>query len=78
MARLPVLPARRILKALQKDGFVVVAQKGSHIRLKKRTKTEVRIVIVPNHKEIAAGTLHSIIRQAGWSKEKLEKMLESS
>jgi len=76
MPKLPALPARKLLKALQKDGFKIVSQKGSHIRLKKRTPAETRIVIVPNHDEIAKGTSSSILRQAGWDREKLQKTLE--
>jgi predicted RNA binding protein YcfA (HicA-like mRNA interferase family) len=76
MPKLPALPARKLLKALQKDGFEIVPQKGSHIRLKKKTPAETRIVIVPNHDEIAKGTLSSILRQAAWDRDKLMKMLE--
>lgn len=75
MAKLPALPARKLLKALQKDGFEIVAQKGSHIRLKKMTAAGPRIVIVPNHDEIAKGTLSSILRQAGRDREKLMRMI---
>jgi predicted RNA binding protein YcfA (HicA-like mRNA interferase family) len=34
MAKLPVLPARDIVKALGKAGFAVVSQRGSHIKLR--------------------------------------------
>jgi predicted RNA binding protein YcfA (HicA-like mRNA interferase family) len=76
MKKLPVLSARDLIKALQKDDFIIVGQKGSHIRLKKKTPSETRIVIVPNHDEIAKGTLISILRQAGWSRERMFEMLE--
>lgn len=69
MARLPVLSARDVLKALDRAGFERVAQKGSHIRLKGTRAGQVRVVIVPNHPEIARGTLLSIIRQSGLSRD---------
>ena len=45
-------------------GFVQIRQKGSHIILKKKT-TEGEIgTVVPNHKELADGTLRGILKQA--------------
>lgn len=76
MLKLPHPSAEEIIKLLSRNGFSVVGRKGSHIRLKKKTETETRIVIVPNHKEIAPGTLLSIIRQSGIEKEEFLKELE--
>jgi len=76
MPKLPVLSARKVLKVLQKTGFEVVGRKGSHIRLKKKTSLETRIVIVPNHQEIQLGTLKSIMRQAGLSKKEFLELLK--
>jgi predicted RNA binding protein YcfA (HicA-like mRNA interferase family) len=45
-------------------GFIVISQKGSHIKLRKDGLI-VRTVIVPNHYEVAKGTLQSILEQAG-------------
>lgn len=50
-------------------GFRVVAQRGSHIRLKGQREGVARVVIVPNHPEIAPGTMQSILRQAGLTRE---------
>jgi predicted RNA binding protein YcfA (HicA-like mRNA interferase family) len=49
------------VRALQRVGFVVMRQRGSHIRLAKGTLN----VTVPAHGNIAPGTLQSILRQAG-------------
>lgn len=58
-----------IIKALQKWGFQVVpgGGKGSHtkLRYKDPNTSEVRTVIVPNHDEIAPGTLRDIASDAG-------------
>ena len=64
--------ARRIVKALQRLGFTKVSQKSSHIKLRATFNAEVFTIIVPNHKEIALGTLQSILKQAGITKEELE------
>ena len=45
-------------------GFGVVSQKGSHIKLRRDGSTT-KTVIVPNHYEVARGTLQSILEQAG-------------
>jgi predicted RNA binding protein YcfA (HicA-like mRNA interferase family) len=50
-----------VVRALERAGFTVLRQSGSHIRL---GKNEVRVT-VPDHKNIAPGTLKSILKQAG-------------
>jgi predicted RNA binding protein YcfA (HicA-like mRNA interferase family) len=75
MPRLPVLPARDIIKALNRAGFEVVGQRGSHIKLRKEIEGEVRTVIVPNYSEIPRGVLVSILRQAGLSREEFLALL---
>jgi predicted RNA binding protein YcfA (HicA-like mRNA interferase family) len=75
MPKLPILSAREIIRALSSQGFQGVSQKGSHIKMKKRTPNETRIVIIPDYPEIPTGTLKSIIRQAGMSDEEFIKLL---
>jgi len=67
VARLPVLSAREVIKALTKLEFVVLRQSGSHIHLWHEEKRV--LVTVPNHAELAKGTLSSILRQAKLSRE---------
>jgi len=69
-------PARVILAALQRAGFIIVSQKGSHIKLYKRQGDKPLTVIVPNHKEIAIGTFNSILHQAEMTKKELEKFIK--
>jgi predicted RNA binding protein YcfA (HicA-like mRNA interferase family) len=69
MTKLPILSAREIIKGLNSQGFKVVSQKGSHIKMKKKTSEETRIVIIPDYNEITVGTLQSIIRQSGLTPE---------
>ncbi|MEM3437872.1 MAG: type II toxin-antitoxin system HicA family toxin [Nitrososphaerales archaeon] len=62
---------REVTKALQKAGFIIVHQKGSHIILSKHGK----FISVPRHEEIARGTLMSIIRDAGLTKEEFLRLI---
>jgi predicted RNA binding protein YcfA (HicA-like mRNA interferase family) len=72
---LPVISGRKIIKALSKAGFTVEGRKGSHVKLKRKEASKVLIVIVPDHVEVARGTLKSILRQAGISREQFLKLL---
>ena len=65
MAALPVISGRQCCAALAKAGFAMVRQKGSHVVMQKKLENTTITVPVPDHKELAAGTLRSIIRQAG-------------
>jgi predicted RNA binding protein YcfA (HicA-like mRNA interferase family) len=61
MAKLPVISGQDCIRALQKAGFRVSRQKGSHVILRRGNRT----VVVPLHKELDRGTLRGIIDQAG-------------
>jgi predicted RNA binding protein YcfA (HicA-like mRNA interferase family) len=67
---------REVIKLLTRIGFQVVGRKGSHIRLKKRNE-KILIVVVPNHPELAKGTLRSIIRRANLSVEEFVHLIKS-
>lgn len=62
MPRLPVLSANKVVKALKRMGFKVVRKSGSHIHLWHEQRRV--LVTVPNHKELAKGTLNAIIKQS--------------
>lgn len=64
MSKLPVISARELLKILSKIGYSIDHQTGSHMILRNESYPYRRIT-VPNHKEIARGTLRAIIRQSG-------------
>ena len=63
MSKLPGLPFTRIVRALQRDGWVVVRQRGGHIRLQKRVGDEVLKLTVPAHKPVKRSTLAHILKQ---------------
>ena len=64
MSKVPSLPYDRIVRALQRDGWVVVRQKGSHIRLQKHTPSETLKLTVPAHRPVKRSTLSHILKQA--------------
>jgi len=64
MTRVPSLCYTEVLHALQKDGWVIVRQRGSHIRLQKHTPTETLKLTVPAHRPIKRSTLSHILKQA--------------
>ena len=61
MSKLPVISGKECIKALEKVGFKIARQRGSHIVLVRDNPKAT--VIVPNHKELDRGTLRAIIRQ---------------
>jgi predicted RNA binding protein YcfA (HicA-like mRNA interferase family) len=64
MIKVPELSYDRIIHALQRDGWVIVRQRGSHIRLQKHTLTETLKIIVPAHRPVKRSTLAHILKQA--------------
>jgi predicted RNA binding protein YcfA (HicA-like mRNA interferase family) len=63
--KFPVCKPKQVIKILEGKGFNKVSQKGSHIKYSNGK----RVVIIPNHSELAIGTLRSILEQAGISAE---------
>ena len=59
---IPPLPARRGIKALQKLGFEIAGQRGSHVKLR---RDDGRMVVVPDHggRDLRYGTLMKIITE---------------
>lgn len=62
--RLPVVSGSEAIAVLGKTGFTQVSQRGSHVKLRNDAG---RTAIVPLHRELAPGTLRSVLRQAGLS-----------
>ena len=62
MASLPVLSGRDVVKAFESFGWKVSRQSSSHIIMTK--EGEIVTLSVPDHREVARGTLRSLIRAA--------------
>jgi predicted RNA binding protein YcfA (HicA-like mRNA interferase family) len=75
MTKVPSLNYEKLIHALQRDGWVVVRQKGSHIRLHKRTATEILKLTIPAHRPIKRSTLSHILKHADLTVEKLKDLL---
>lgn len=74
MSKLPVLSGHDAAKALRKIGYEIDHQTGSHMILR-QAKIPFRRLTVPDHKELAKGTLRSIIREAGLTVEEFVALL---
>ena len=57
MTKVPSLNYDQVLRALRRAGWVVVRQRGSHIRLQKHTPDETLKLILPAHRPIKRSTL---------------------
>lgn len=75
MTKVPSLGYTKILKALQRDGWVIVRQRGSHVRLHKRLPGEVLKLTVPAHRPVKRSTLSRILKDARLSVEELIELL---
>ncbi|KAB8321143.1 type II toxin-antitoxin system HicA family toxin [Tolypothrix campylonemoides VB511288] len=75
MASIPILKPREVVKTFEKLGWEVVRQRGSHIILTKQGHPAT--LSVPNHDEVARGTLRSLIAKAGISVEEFLEALEN-
>jgi predicted RNA binding protein YcfA (HicA-like mRNA interferase family) len=73
MSKLPRISGRECATALEKGGFVLRRQEGSHMIL--RRNDPFAQVVVPDHKELDRGTLRAIIRQANLTTEEFISLL---
>ncbi len=73
MTQLPVVSGRDCVRCLEKTGFTVLRQRGSHIVL--RRENPFLQLVVPDHRNLDRGTLRSIIRQAELSVDEFVELL---
>ncbi len=74
MSGLPRVSGREVVRALRKSGYERDRQRGSHVVLR-QTAPPHRRITVPDHKEVAKGTLRAIIRQAGLTVDEFKALL---
>lgn len=74
MSALPVVSGRAVVRALGKVGYALDRQRGSHMILRQQISPH-RRVTVPDHEEVAKGTLRAIIRQTGLTVEEFNDLL---
>ena len=71
MPKFPGLSGAQIVRALERLGFVVVRQSGSHIVMRRNGQG----CVVPNHKEVKVGTVNGVLRQAGVTAEESNSVI---
>lgn len=74
MTKLPQLSGRAVVRALKRLGYEKDRQRGSHIVLRQSSYLHRRIV-VPDHDEVAKGTLRAIVREVGLTVEQFNALL---
>jgi predicted RNA binding protein YcfA (HicA-like mRNA interferase family) len=72
MPTLPTLSGREVVRAFGEDGWQLVRQRGSHMILVKTG--HMATLSVPDHREVARGTLRSLIRSSGLSVEQFVEL----
>jgi len=75
MPKLPLISGIEAVKALSKKGYSIDHQTGSHLILRNSEEPHRRLT-VPNHRELAKGTLRAIIRQSGLTVEEFVSLLK--
>ncbi len=73
MSKLPVISGADTVRAFEKAGWTVARQRGSHVIMLKAG--HIASLSIPQHKEIAPGTLRAIIRNSGLAVEDFLKLL---
>jgi predicted RNA binding protein YcfA (HicA-like mRNA interferase family) len=74
VSRLPVVSGQDAVRAFARLGYAVDHQTGSHIILRQQEPPHRRLT-VPDHREIARGTLRALIRQAGLTVDSFRELL---
>jgi len=75
VTRLPSVSHREIIRALQRDGWMVLRRRGSHIRLQKHLEDRSLKLTVPAHTPVKRSTLAHIPKQARLTPERFEELL---
>ena len=77
MSKVPVISPEQCIEALKHGGFYVARQRGSHVQMRRDTPAPARTVPVPvGKKSLPRGTLSSIIRQAGLTRDEFLELLK--
>ena len=75
MTKIPSINYDALINAFQRDGWVVVREDGSHIRIQKHIQEETLKLTIPAHKPIKRSTLSHILKQARMTVEELNRLL---
>ena len=65
MPKLKTLSGKDVIKIFENFNFSIICQKGSHIKLKRITKNNIKQTLtIPNHQEMDKGTIKAVYNQA--------------
>ncbi len=70
--KLPALKPKKVIKALERNGFYIHHVKGSHYFLR---KGDINLIIPYHSRDMKPGTLHDIIKQSGLTVEEFLDLL---
>lgn len=62
---LKLYSSEQIVRALEREGFAFVAQRGSHVKYRKSGSPTLTVIVPAGRKQIPRGTFRSILRQSG-------------
>jgi predicted RNA binding protein YcfA (HicA-like mRNA interferase family) len=71
------LPAQKIIKVLEKTGFKIIRQKGSHVIMMNEKGVRVVIPVHPG-KDVKPGLIRAIIKETGLKREEFLKLLNQT
>jgi predicted RNA binding protein YcfA (HicA-like mRNA interferase family) len=73
--KLPRVEGREVIRALERAGFEVKRQKGSHVHLRRASDQRRVTVLVHSGRTLPPGTLRGILRDAGIEVEEFRRLL---
>lgn len=74
MGTLPVLSGQEVVRVFESLGWSVARQRGSHVIMVK--EGEIATLSIPNHKQVARGTLRSLVRSANLTMDQFIEAIE--
>ncbi|MCK4283838.1 MAG: type II toxin-antitoxin system HicA family toxin [Candidatus Brocadiae bacterium] len=75
MARLPTVSGKQTIAALERFGYAVARQKGSHVRMRHPDAGSHKPLTIPLHRELRAGLLRAILRDAALTPDQFRDLL---
>jgi predicted RNA binding protein YcfA (HicA-like mRNA interferase family) len=73
--KLPVVKPKEVIRALQRAGFSIHHQTGSHARLLHQSRSELRVTVPIHNKDLQPSLLKRILKQAAVSEEEFLELL---
>jgi predicted RNA binding protein YcfA (HicA-like mRNA interferase family) len=74
LSRLPNVSGSQAVRAFERLGYEIDRQRGSHVILR-HPESPHRRLVVPNHPNLAKGTLRALLREAGLTVDELRRVL---